>query len=191
MNMEEAITKSQERYIEARLVEIIVDPEQYGIQEARTYRTEVIDVIRDLVNNVSMNKLSYEQVSEVYDRFMSGDVSGKIRDYFRTESAWLCEVMLRIRYRMQDYQSMFVRYMMKTRSGDVRINMDLKTELEKKTWGREAISAEEKQVVALLSSTFVDKSLLRISSLMQDVDELMEGTVIDLENIHAEIMICV
>lgn len=191
MNMKEAITKSQERYIEARLVEIIVDPEQYGIQEARTYRTEVIDVIRDLVNNVSMNKLSYEQVSEVYDRFMSGDVSGKIRDYFRTESAWLCEVMLRIRYRMQDYQSMFVRYMMKTRSGDVRINMDLKSELEKKTWGREAISAEEKQVVALLSSTFVDKSLLRISSLMQDVDELMEGTVIDLENIHAEIMICV
>lgn len=191
MNMKEAITKSQERYIEARLVEIIVDPEQYGIQEARTYRTEVIDVIRDLVNNVSMNKLSYEQVSEVYDRFMSGDVSGKIRDYFRTESAWLCEVMLKIRYRMQDYQSMFVRYMMKTRSGDVRINMDLKSELEKEIWGREAISAEEKQVVALLSSTFVDKSLLRISSLMQDVDELMEGTVIDLENIHAEIMICV
>lgn len=191
MNMKEAITKSQERYIEARLVEIIVDPEQYGIQEARTYRTEVIDVIRDLVNNVSMNKLSCEQVSEVYDRFMSGDVSGKIRDYFRTESAWLCEVMLRIRYRMQDYQSMFVRYMMKTGSGDVRINMDLKSELEKKTWGREAISAEEKQVVALLSSTFVDKSLLRISSLMQDIDELMEGTVIDLENIHAEIMICV
>lgn len=189
--MKEAITKSQERYIEARLVEIIVDPEQYGIQEARTYRTEVIDVIRDLVNNVSMNKLSYEQVSEVYDRFMSGDVSGKIRDYFRTESAWLCEVMLKIRYRMQDYQSMFVRYMMKTRSGDVRINMDLKSELEKEIWGREAISAEEKQVVALLSSTFVDKSLLRISSLMQDVDELMEGTVIDLENIHAEIMICV
>ena len=84
---------------------------------------------------------------------------------------------------MQDYQNMFVRYMMKTRSSDVRINMDLKSELEKKTWGREAISAEEKQVVALLSSTFVDKSLLRISSLMQDVDELMELSDEEYKNI--------
>ena len=31
MNMEQTITKDQERYLEERLVEIIVEPDEYGL----------------------------------------------------------------------------------------------------------------------------------------------------------------
>lgn len=116
--MSNAITKGQERYIEDCLVEIIVEPEQYGVEEAKENRDAVIDVLEDLVNRVSSNKLSDNQVAEVYDRIMNGDIENTIHEYFSRNLYLLKEICISLYYRLEDYSNLYQRHLSKTKSED-------------------------------------------------------------------------
>ena len=68
MSMEETITKDQERYLEERLVEIIVEPDEYGLEEAKTNRKSVVRTLTSLVNKPTTVSLLMSR-SEI---FMTG-----------------------------------------------------------------------------------------------------------------------
>lgn len=108
MKMSKAITKCQERYIEERLVEIIVEPEEYGIEEARTHRESVVKVLMEIVNKAFDCKLTKQQVAEVYDRIMDGNIEQTILNYFQRNLHLITEVCTSIYYKMADYNNLFL-----------------------------------------------------------------------------------
>ena len=56
----EYVTKDQERYLEERLVEIIVEPDEYGLEEAKADKKTIVKGLRELVNKNYDSKLTDE-----------------------------------------------------------------------------------------------------------------------------------
>lgn len=108
--MDTKITKSQKRYIEDCLVKIIVEPEHYGIEDAKKHRESVVNVLTELVNKASNNKLTYRQVGEVYDQVMNGDIQQTIQSYFHRYLFFLKGLCTSLYYRMEDYENLFLMY---------------------------------------------------------------------------------
>lgn len=115
MNMEQTITKDQERYLEERLVEIIVEPDEYGLEEAKTNKKTIVKGLRKLVNENYDSKLTDEQVGEFYDRFMAGSIDKAIIGYLDRYFEFYAKISREFCGRVAEFFDLWLRHQYKTR----------------------------------------------------------------------------
>lgn len=126
MSMEETITKDQERYLEERLVEIIVEPDEYGLEEAKTNRKSVVRTLTSLVNKTYDSKLTDEQVGEFYDRFMAGSIDKAIIGYLDRNFEFFAKISREFYGRVEEFFDLWLKHQYKTRGKkDVEEDEDL------------------------------------------------------------------
>lgn len=126
MNMEQTITKDQERYLEERLVEIIVEPDEYGLEEAKANKKTIVKCLRELVNKNYDSKLTDEQVGEFYDRFMAGNIDKAIIGYLDRNFEFFAKISKELYNRVEEFFYLWLKHQYKTRGKkDVEEDEDL------------------------------------------------------------------
>lgn len=78
------------------LVEILLEPDVYGIGDVRGEKTQVIEKLGDMVCDATESE-------EVYDLVLGGDTQNSIKDYFDRNLAVYCEDCKTLYHRMEDY----------------------------------------------------------------------------------------
>ena len=115
MIMEQTITKDQERYLEERLVEIILEPDEYGLEEAKTNKKSIVKGLRELVNKTYDSKLTDEQVGEFYDRFMAGSIDKAIIGYLDRNFEFFAKISKELYSRVEEFFDLWLKHQYKTR----------------------------------------------------------------------------
>lgn len=124
--MDGTITKDQERYLEERLVEIILEPEHYGLKEAKGHRKAVIKTLTALVNKNCDGQLSEKQVGDVYDRFMTGNIDKAIIGYLERHFELYAKFSSEFCGRVAELFDLWLKHQYKTRGKkDVEEDEDL------------------------------------------------------------------
>lgn len=115
MIMEQTITKDQERYLEERLVEIILEPEHYGLKEAKAHRESVVKTLTALVNKNCDGQLTVEKVGEFYDRFMAGSIDKAIIGYLDRYFEFYAKISREFCGRVAEFFDLWLKHQYKTR----------------------------------------------------------------------------
>lgn len=160
MNMEETIIKDQERYLEERLVEIILEPEHYGLKEAKAHREPVVKTLTALVNKNCDGHIAEEQVGEFYDRFMAGSIDKAIIGYLDRNFEFFAKISKELYSRVEEFFDLWLKHQYKTRGKkDVDEDEDLvlprkqmKETLKGLKAAKEGLEALNKDSWALISA---------------------------------------
>ena len=115
-DMKNTIQKFQENFIEDFLLEIIIEPDYYGVEDVRAQRELVIDKLNTVSNSAFANPLSPEQIAGIYDRTMAKDTEDSIRHYFMRNLESYCKNCKTIYHRMEDLSYLWLVYQSSKRS---------------------------------------------------------------------------
>ena len=108
----------QEYCVDDSLVTIILEPVFYGIEDVRAQRDLVIGKLMDMANYQAERTFSSEQVAEVYDRIMAGDLEQTLRDFFTRNLAIYLHVCTTLYYWTQDITHQWCLHCCRTKSND-------------------------------------------------------------------------
>lgn len=86
--MEVTIKIDYEHHVENCLVSIILEPNYYGIEDLHVQKDLVIEKLIEMANYRADPPFSSEQIADVYERIMEGDIDKTLREYFIRNLDW-------------------------------------------------------------------------------------------------------
>jgi hypothetical protein len=88
--------EDNKNHVKDSLVEILLEPELYGIVDVRAERAQVIEKLVEMGCETAESE-------EVCDLILIGDTQNAIKDYFDRNLAVYCEDCKTLYHRMEDY----------------------------------------------------------------------------------------
>lgn len=100
--MELPIKIDYEHHVENCLVSIILEPNHYGIEDLHAQRDLSIEKLTEMANYRADRPFSSEQIAEVYERIMEGDINQTLREYFTRNLDWYHNASETLYWRVSD-----------------------------------------------------------------------------------------
>lgn len=88
--------EDNKNHVKDCLVEILLEPDVYGIGDVRAERAQVIEKLGEMGCDTA-------ESGEIYEAVMAGDTQKVIKDYFTRYLAAYCEDCKTLYHRMEDY----------------------------------------------------------------------------------------